>query len=189
VIDDATERIDEDLPVVLVVGINYGQGEGYLNLPVPIFDATGLHPKLARVRQFVSDQGCSAHSLNEPFHLVAANFFPWITSQPWSSYGFNSIEEAALIFCCGHADPQQYIAELISRIGPVAVVFHGANNAVPYLGTGVVQQGLGGAPWRKFQVVFSDNLAGGRQPGISNAIRLCCLDASRGTMAVTDFDE
>lgn len=189
VIDDQTTGADDDLPVVLVVGINYGQGAGYLASPIPTTAKTGLRPKLQKAAQLLDDRGCSAQILGQSFHLVAANFFPWITSRTWSSYRLNSIEEAALIFCCGHADSKDYILELIRQIDPVAVIFHGANNAVPYLGTGVVQQSLAGASRPAFDVIFSDNLAGSRKSGVSNTIRLCCLDANRAAMAVTDFNE
>lgn len=189
VIDAATAQPDEDLPIVIAVGINYGQGAGYLKGGVPTFAPTGLLPKLKRVYQSLAGSSCSARDLDEPFHLVAANFFPWITSQPWASYNFNCIEEAALLFCCGHADPQEYILELIRRINPVAVVFHGANNSVPFMGAEVVRRSIAEDPSPTFEVVFSDNLAGSFQPGVSNAIRLCCLDPSRAAMALADFDD
>ncbi|MCW1913001.1 hypothetical protein OJ996_05430 [Luteolibacter sp. GHJ8] len=189
VMDDTTGSSDDDLPVVLAVGINYGQGKGYLNSPVPTVDRTGMRSKLQKPAQLLASQNCEARGLDEPFHLVAANFFPWITSEPWSSYNFNSIEEAALVSCCGYSDPHQYILDLIALIKPAAVVFHGANNAVPYMGAEVVRRSLAANHSSGFEVVFSDNLAGSYQPGVWNAIWLCYLDANRAAMAVRDFDE
>ncbi len=180
---------DEDLPVVLAVGINYGQGGRYLRRPVPLLDRTGMRPKLSKVQHKLADTDCPARSLKEPFHLVAANFFPWITPLPWSAYSFNSIEEAALLFCCGHSDPEQYILELMRAVLPSAVVFHGANNVVPYMGTSVVRRHLAGSYPLHFETIFSDNLAGSYQPGISNAIRHGCSDPTRATMATAAFDE
>lgn len=190
VIDDIEVRSDDDLPVILVVGINYGQGAVYARDSVPLFDKTEMRPKLKSVFRFLSDNGCAAVNidLDDRFHLVAANFFPWITEHSWSAYKFNSIEEAAIIHCCGHAHPQQYISELVSTSRPTVVVFHGANNAVPYMGSCVIRSIAGKSGYTDFDVVFSDNLAGSFQPAISNALLLCRC-TGRAALPYTDYDE
>ena len=169
VIDNLTEDSSRDLPVVLAVGINYGQGPHYLSNRVPICDNTKMRARLGMVLAFLSNNACPAKEvpLKEPFHLVAANFFPWITERDWSLFGFNCLEEATLIHCCGHFSPTDYVRDLMSRIQPDTVVFHGDENAVPYLGGCVSRTIL--APIG-FEVIFCDNLANG--VGISNAIRL-----------------
>ena len=56
VIDAATAQTGENLPIVLAVGINYGQGTGYLSSGVPTFAPTGLHPKLKKVYQSLTSK-------------------------------------------------------------------------------------------------------------------------------------
>jgi len=110
------------------------------------------------------------------FHLVATNFFPWVTRRPWSELGtkgknpLNTIEEALLLYCFGDANPVNRISKLIAKIKPCAALFHGANNCVPTLGAEVVRRrGAGeGAPYW----AFSDNLAPPQNPPC-NAVVLC----------------
>ena len=76
-----------------------------------------------------------------------------------------------LIRCLGHQDPFIHIHDLISKLSDelTAIVFHGANNAVAYLGS-VLLPSIGPKP---FDVVFCDNLAGAPHPKVTNAVRLC----------------
>lgn len=170
VIDSSTEGRQEDLPVVLAVGINYGQGNYYISNTVPIFDKKmNMRPRLNLALDHLTGSECTTklQELGGAFHLVAANFFPWVTTKAWSAFQFNGIEEATLIHCCGHQSPTDYIQDLIDRIAPVTVVFHGANNAVPYLGGCVYREAL--EPF-DLDTIFCDNLAHGR--GMSNSIKL-----------------
>jgi hypothetical protein len=173
VIDNQKVAPDAELPVILVIGVNYGQQSkrhDYVNVPVYITDRTNMRSRLNDVFALLLANACpvKAAALNGCFHLVAANFFPWITDRSWSAYKFNSVEESTLIHCCGHANPEVYIENLIGKIRPHTVVFHGANNAVPYLGGCVIRKIP--API-DFEVIFSDNLApSGRL--VSNAVKL-----------------
>lgn len=180
-----------DLPVILAVGMNWGQGGYYINNPVPLVTMTSLRPRLQQVLKHLSVNNCPsvANTWRDNFHLIAANFFPWITSQPWSAYGFNSIEEATLIHCCGHPSPTEYLKKLLSKVLPNIVIFHGANNAVPYLGECVIREYLQNNEVTEFEVIFSDNLVPGFRPTISNGIKLGCCKQGRAALPLHDFDE
>ncbi|MBX3741232.1 MAG: hypothetical protein KF712_09600 [Akkermansiaceae bacterium] len=186
---------DADLPVVLVVGINYGQGSSYLNSSIPISDDTKMRDRLGRVIGHLKDNGCPPGHMDDDteFHLVAANFFPWITSQSWSSFDFNSIEESALIRCWGYKCPIAYIESLFDEFEGAknleAIVFHGANNATSYLGNCLISRLRDtGKLDNNLEIIFCDNLAPGFSPRISNGIKLNC-NIGRSSLACTDYDE
>ncbi|HCN78538.1 MAG TPA: hypothetical protein DIT13_15255 [Verrucomicrobiales bacterium] len=106
------------------------------------------------------------------FHLVAANFFPWITQWTWGD--LNSIEESILLRGSGHPDSVGHVVGLIQKIRPQVVMFHGANNAAPGLGWHVMDR-LCGPSWNRAdcKFVFSDNLAPPNR-AISNAVMTPC---------------
>ncbi len=186
VLDQATEG--DDLPTVLAVGINYGQGCHYANNLPKLIEETGLLSRTKKVLEVLKIEGC-CEQLPDPkktFHLVSANFFPWITYNSWGALGFlNAIEEAMLLKCAGHEDPEVYISELIDRVNPDAVMFHGANNIVPSLGLRVSKAQNYPESDRSF--ILCDNLA---PPGtkISNALVLS-RKSQRTTLYQTNFDE
>lgn len=188
---DGNPAEDKDLPVVVAFGINYGQGAWYLNNSVPIVGSTGMRPKLdAVINCLVTTVDCETGEVRPdgPYHLVAANIFPWITTVSWSSLPFNAIEEALFIYCYSNRDPADHLLTVINAVGAdlTSLVFHGANNAVPSFGVQFVQthySNLG----RRFNIVFCDNLARGGN-SIYNAAQLC-VPFGRSALAHTDFDE
>jgi hypothetical protein len=103
-----------------------------------------------------------ARKYPEHFHLVATNFFPWITNLRWSQHNFNSIEEAIFLDCVGYKNPFSHLDYLFQALdGSLAyLIFHGANNAVPYLGIDFARRHCTNttipAPPK---IVFCDNLA------------------------------
>jgi hypothetical protein len=197
VIDDATKGTHDDRDVVLAVGINYGQGDAYLVGGVDLIDATAMRPKLEAAFRAVASCGkCDADwrlpSGDEPpYHLVVVNIFPWITRRSWSAYGFNAIEEALFIKCLNPVDVGQYVATFIERTtrrGFRALIFHGANNAVPYFGAEFVTARSRGFR-SEHEVVFCDNLAPSYRAAVSNSVHLCKRHMSKGDMADACIDE
>ena len=197
-IDDATESTKEDkeLPVVLAVGINYGQGANYLRKDLGLWDQTKMRTKLDKV--FAALRGgteakCAPPNFPNPskYHLVATNFFPWITQKPWSR--FNSIEEMLLIYCHGFRDPFAHIKEIGKKLNDKLkfVVFHGAENAVPCLGAEFFRT-RAASVWKaassRPDIVFCENLAPSRKLNITNAVRLCGRRLHRGDVPDT-FEE
>jgi len=180
VIDEETRDLKEDLDIVLVVGINYGQGNAYLSTGVPVIDKTGMRPKLLSAFEAIaSNAKCEPDWMlpaeDRSYHLVAVNIFPWITRRSWSAHGFNSIEEALLIHCFSPFDIAQTIGTFIDRTageGFRALLFHGANNAVPHFGT-VFAKDYEEVLRKEAEVVLCDNLAPGYGSKVSNAVRLC----------------
>ena len=186
-IDDATKKSDEDLPVVLAVGINYGQGDKYLKGGVGLWDKTMMRGKLDRAIKVIADETrkpCVHPSFPKPerYHLVATNFFPWITHKSWRACKFNSIEEMLLIYCHGFSDPFAHIEKICQKVQEepakeekkmAGLVFHGADNAVPLLGAEFLRTRTA-SEWQETRpdIIFCDNLARSGAP-IRNAVRLC----------------
>ncbi len=140
----------DDLPIVLVAGINYGQqsGHDYVAAPPGLYDQTGMRPRLENaVGQLVPFE-CT-DLVGKDYHLVAANFFPWITREPWATGVGNCITEQLLVRYFGWPSPLGFIALLIQHLqiasrnckhGLTHIVFHGANNAVPGFGSALVSR-------------------------------------------------
>jgi len=178
VIDNQIVAPETRLPVILAVGINYGQQSkhfDYVNQNVPLVASTGMRYRLQRIFHRLRKKQCpaKAEALDNDFHLVAANFFPWITSEAWSDYDFNSLEQSALIHCCGHACPEEYIVDLASRIPLHTLIFHGANNAVQFFGGSVVRKCFEKQDGAEVDVIFSDNIDDSKRKRVWNAIKLC----------------
>lgn len=192
-IDKETENEPGSLQVVLAIGINYGQmgNHNYLTTPVPICDKTGMRPKLQAVSQILEDKcvGCFGSKLPKNFHLVVANFFPWITQRRWGA--FNSIEETLLLRCHGFNDPHALLDDLITQLDRdlICLVFHGANNAVPILGAEFVSGRSASLRGLSPRIVFCDNLAPNAGNGPSNAICLCVQKLGKAMTGDSPCDE
>ena len=81
--------------------------------------------------------------------MVAANFFPWITTKPWASCAPNCITEQFLLRYFGWPSPLGFVGLLIQQLqiacrtcqhGLTHIVFHGVDNAVAALGAGLVSR-------------------------------------------------
>ena len=77
VLDDDVETKDKQLPVIVAVGINYGQGGVYLKKQVGWRDPTQMRTRLKKAGEVVRGPGtdeCPFAQFPRPFHLVAGNF-------------------------------------------------------------------------------------------------------------------
>jgi hypothetical protein len=195
VLDNATLSQNQDLPVVVAIGINYTQfdsSKSKVVLPQSWAD-TQMWRRLGLVLHRL-DSDCFRGEIEErfreiwpdldkkqpkPFHLVAVNYFPWVTRSEWGAIGLNAIAESIIIYCWGYANPAERVAQLIELIAKARsgaekyvgeipfVVFHGANNAVPYFAFETIRL-LSGKFFSNY--IFSDNLSRPSQP--ANAIVL-----------------
>ena len=153
VIDEASNRVSlnaGDWPVVLAVGINYGQQgtHDYVASPPDLYDRTNMRAKLHAAVTALIPHGCVNLTANG-YHLVAANFLPWITTKPWAKCAPNCITEQFLLRYFGWPSPLGFVALLIQQLqiacrtcqhGLTHIVFHGVDNAVAAMGTGVVSR-------------------------------------------------
>ncbi len=201
--DESALPLGRDLPVVVAIGINYGQqaGHDYVNDPPKIYDATGLRPN---VRTVVQQLNCGSVLQKDgvfKYHLVAANFFPWITNKPWQSYGFNSITEEMLVRFYGWRGsevldgPLEFVRLLLDKLCEACaefgasssvthIIFHGARSATAHYGAALVARQkplpVNRAPLvcARSQdqtgphVIFCDNLAPPPRKPLQNAILL-----------------
>jgi hypothetical protein len=152
VIDSLTKTQESDVfPVVLCVGINYGQQGGRKNYckGQGLCDATGMRKNLQSALNLAN----VTISLGQS-HLVAANFFPWITLKSWQNVAPNCLVSALLLRSFGFEDPGSAMASLIDRIGPSCLVFHGSGNAVPMLALETIQK----CQWKTPKILICDNL-------------------------------
>src|ERR1035437_2612141 len=198
VLDEATKGSAADLDVVVAVGINYSQFGASVPYAIPDPDdwaKTRMWRRLGHVLQRL-DKDCLNGQFGErygdifsevekqdpPFHLVAVNYFPWMTQSEWGEISLNAIAESLVLRCWGYDQPAERIADLIASIaakkpgtsecvGEVpCVIFHGAGNAVPYLALETIRL-LVGKCFSNY--VFSDNLSRQSQP--TNAVALLPL--------------
>ena len=192
VLDETTKTSDICLPVVVAVGINYGQfgTSAPRCILKPDWDKTEMWRRLGLVLQRLDEECLDEQvqkrfgdkfseldkELNKPFHLVAVNYFPWLTNDAWGDIGLNAIAESLVLRCWGFDHPEAHIADLIAMIsendrgtegfvGKIPlVIFHGANNAVPYLALDTIRRaGLWGTGLFTNNI-FSDNLAWASSP-------------------------
>ena len=154
-------KSENDLPVVLVVGINYGQhgtaatrGHDYLHKPPGLYDDTGMTDRLEAVVRLLVDQGNSIVPVEKNgYHLVATNFFPWITTKLWKDCTRSVLAEELLLRYFGWPDPLDFVTRLVQefyrqcqtlnldyRKGLTHVIFHGAQNAAMRCGLSLTSQ-------------------------------------------------
>jgi len=144
VIDDSNPNAKDPLDVVLCVGINYAQFLTPSGAPshagnTSLLAPTNMRASVGTAFKLAYQSPPNSCQLPDPFHLVAANFFPWITRVRWESLIRNSIGEAILMEKSGYDDPVGLIAALVNEIEPKWIVFHGTNNCVPILGMRVLK--------------------------------------------------
>lgn len=131
VLDMQNQSIPDALPVALCVGINYTQWTGFGGSQL-LVDRTNMYTKTT---QAITDATAVAPG---QFHLIAANFFPWVTVKGWgiaTGKSFNSLHEMLLLETCGFDDPARHIQSLADLLRPKWLIFHGADNCVPSLGS------------------------------------------------------
>ncbi|MFA5265978.1 MAG: hypothetical protein WC378_19325 [Opitutaceae bacterium] len=177
VFDQKTDNTEDDLDVVVAVGINYGQffGQSCVSMITdPAWRDTKMWKRLHHTFTYL-DAECFEGEIAQrglsKFHLVAVNFFPWITRKEWTDkIKLNAIAEAMVLRCYGFDHPAARIADLVELIGHSSpgspncagvvpfVVFHGAGCAVPYLGVETVRILLSPASIHS-NYVFCDNLS------------------------------
>ena len=213
VLDNAT--LNQDLPVVVAVGINYMQFDttkSKVALPAN-FAATRMWWPLGLVLERL-DKDCLEGQIEaefekiwphldkqpKPFHLIAANYFPWATQSEWGTIGLNAIAESLVLRCWGYANPADRIARLIRLIAKAKpgdemcvgeipfVIFHKAKNAVAYLALETIRL-LKGNFYSNY--IFSDNLSSRRFRPVNAVLLLpqTPLSVTRGTTFGKVLDE
>ena len=168
----------------------------------PGWSNTQMRNRLERTLRHL-DGKCFEHGLEKRwandfgnFHLVAVNLFPWLTTDPWGQLGrtrtgkpkaLNAITEALLLHCWGYDHPAALIESLIMRIAGRAgygseecagavplVIFHGADNAVPYHAVETVRRLRTNSVRIFSNYVVCDNLSpNGPEHRVANAAALC----------------
>ena len=160
--------------VVVAVGINCGQIDTSGGIKLP-YDDTGMRLKLKKVYERLSPyltaytpNGLSLSekaSRRQQIVLLATNFFPTLTERCWNDLEINCIEEMLLVYFAGFANPFFAVEELMKNLPDhvaLHLVFHGANNGVPWLGKFML--GTASLASKRCSVVFCDNLADNRNP-------------------------
>ena len=119
--------------VVLLIGINFGQtgtsGSKPITGKLAISTQNPPYNYYAKV-----DQMALKYGLKSPEYLVFWNFFPYLTTVPWSKFAKNCYVEANCLFQSGYKNP---ICECKRLIGLLEsnlnfIVFHGVDCFVPH---------------------------------------------------------
>lgn len=84
-------------------------------------------------------------ALEERFHLVAANVFPWTTKTTWQKLGLkNGYWEMALLELFGYRDPLLSIRTLAQSLEDLkAIIFHGVTSVIPFYAASFARQWFG----------------------------------------------
>jgi len=115
-----TASLKGDLPLALVVGINYGQRQSSASAVNCSQDDVGYSEHVATVG-------------TKSYHTVIWNFFPYLTESEWLEDISNSADEAERIFDRGYLEPFEVFASLVDNLDPELIVFHGISSSVPIL--------------------------------------------------------
>ncbi len=115
-----TSSQDADLPVAVIIGINYGQRASSGSL-------IGFSQDDIRYARHINALTGKAH------HTVIWNFFPYLTESEWLEDIVNAADEAERIFDSGYVDPFAAFETLIRKLQPNEIIFHGISSAVPIL--------------------------------------------------------
>lgn len=115
-----TSSQDTDLPVAVIIGINYGQRASSASV-------VGLSQDDIRYARHVEALTGRAH------HTVIWNFYPYLTETEWLEDVKNAAEEATRIFDSGFVDPFAAFETLVRELQPKEIIFHGISSAVPIL--------------------------------------------------------
>jgi hypothetical protein len=122
-----TTSNDGVLPVALVVGINYGQRATSASIVGRCEDQIGYAKYVAVLGK------------KRDYHTVVWNFFPYLTKSEWMEDVSNSAEEAERVFDAGYVDPYGVFSDLVHRLQPELIVFHGICSAVPVLARSAIR--------------------------------------------------
>lgn len=115
-----------DLPVALVVGINYGQ-EGTSK------SVCGRWKDKIRYAEHVAQMANKKKLPVRDYSVVLWNFYPFLTEKQWTKEHCNSRDEAQLIFDSGYKDPFATFETICRELSPAVLIFHGVTSAVPIL--------------------------------------------------------
>lgn len=121
---DSTSQ-DGDLPVAIVVGINYGQCETAGN--VANCEAEVNYAKHITILG------------KKNYHTVIWNFYPYLTKYAWMDDVLNSAEQELRVFDAGYVDPFAVFSNLVLKLQPELIVFHGITSAVPVLARSAIR--------------------------------------------------
>ena len=146
----------DDLPVVLTVDMNQGwwhrrDGEPASNLP-GLFVDTGLRGAVESTVKKLNQRNLTMKKLGpETYHLVAAGFFPWVTTRSWETVSQDVYGEELLQRYLGWRNPLEFIVETIRTLHAVSrdldwhrglnhIIFHGASGAITRAGLAAAGQ-------------------------------------------------
>lgn len=109
-------------PIVLVIGVNFGQVGTSGNLVGAVVSKENYAPKVKVLLN------------NTEHHTVLWNFFPFLTQREWlEDVKHSSAEEARRIYDQGFEDPIGEFVRLFEALQPDAIIFHGIRSCVPLL--------------------------------------------------------
>lgn len=146
---DTAMKSNADAGVILAIGINYGQQA------MGNSTNTAMRSGLSALNAFFG----SPPLIPADYHLVAWNVFPYLTRCEWLDLKLNSLEEALVLRFFGYSNWQGLTLNLVDRVKPFVVVFHGVQSVVPHFGMQIVDSIRPNSSDEFPRVVFCGNLA------------------------------
>jgi len=178
-IDEWSKAHQSDLPLVIAIGINYGElSERNIVALSRDYAKTEIRPRLEQAFTLGISEGFMADQHNpipaqDKYHLVLAYLFPWITAKPWPELRLNPLEESLLLQGFGYRDPLLALNKLLdliehlnNRPSNAWVVFHGSSPAISQNATRFAIQRKPDGP----DVLICDDL--NAAPPINNSVIL-----------------
>ena len=167
-IDEWSKGRTDDLPLVIAVGINPGDGceRNRAMASLGLYARTNLRSRLDQAFELALSAIPSGHQYDffpQPgkYHLVVVYLFPLLTEKPWEAMELSPIEEGLLVYGLGYSDPLlalNTLTKLLVDVNQQAdwVVFHGSSPLIPHAASLFVQQRPKTGP----DVLICDDLTG-----------------------------
>ena len=167
-IDRSSRHSPDDLPLVIVVGINPGDGseQNRAMASMGVYSNVSIRPRLDEAFSFALSSIPAGHRHDyfphpDKYHLVTVYLFPWLTEKAWQDMKLTPLEESLLIYGIGYKDPLVALKTLLkllvdAKLAADWIVFHGSGPLIPAAAAIYAQQRHSTEP----DVLICDDLNG-----------------------------
>ena len=142
-IDRSSKDSPDDLPLVVTVGINPGDGseQNRAMASMGVYSNVSIRPRLDEAFSLALSSIPASHRHDYfphrgKYHLVTVYLFPWLTEKAWQEMKLTPLEESLLIYGIGYRDPLVGLKTLLkllldAKLAAEWIVFHGPSPLIP----------------------------------------------------------